>query len=195
MEIVYILVLITVLSIPTIMMYNSLNRYFKEQSRYNNHFLNSLFESEKRKKFFSFKQDYKKTSMPIITVKMFKHEYKFILDTGADFNALDREAFNKIVEENELTLPADFFSDTLPVMGGEKVFGVGGVENDVKQVNIPFSCGEEEFSEDFSIVNIGAPLRAYEDDGIYLCGVLGSPFFVENRWSLDFDEMTVWTNS
>lgn len=196
MEIVLSIMFVALITTLVGYMMQDIKGKFAKQEKYQLHILDKLNKQYKtQKKRLSFVKDYLATSMPIVTIRLFKNEYKFILDTGADFNALDREAFERIIKENNLSISMKDLEEGMPVVGGEEVFGVGGIQSSVRNIELPFVCDEQEFREEFSIVSIGAPLKAYEDKGIKLCGVIGSPFFNKNKWILDFEELVVWTNS
>lgn len=195
MEILLVIILVLVLVTPFFINSIISQKISKQGEKFNTNILEVLQNIKiNNKNKISFKKDFEITSMPILTVKMFKNEYKFILDTGADFNALDKTAFERIIAENDLEIIPEDLTDGQDVVGGQEVFGCNGVETNIKNIGLPFTCDNKDFFEVFSLVSIGAPLNAYEAYGINLCGVIGSPFFEKNKWVLDFDNLVVWTD-
>lgn len=194
-EIAIIVMFLTIFSILVYGAYDYNRKVVRDNDEFKSDIMRMLNAYKLEKKKISFRKEYEITNMPIITLKMYDNYYKFILDTGADFNALDSSALDRIVSENNLKLNKDDLKQGDDVVGGDTVVGVGGVQTGIKDVQLPFECDDSEFEEIFSVVSIGAPLSAYEKHGIKLCGVIGSPFFEKNKWVLDFDELVVWTES
>lgn len=145
--------------------------------------INSKYK-EKYKKI-SFKKKYIDIGLPIITIKILENEYDFIVDTGANFNALDKTQFRRIVLENNLNLNLSTSDDN----GDVTVIGVGGTQQHIKDVNIEISIDDVKMEEEFSLVDIKDALKAYSKNSHSLCGVLGSSFLERHKWQIDFKEL------
>lgn len=145
------------------------------------------------REFISFKKKYDHVGLPVIAIKILDNEYDFILDTGANFNALDKNEFKRIVQENNIDVDLSKLDsgDTNDVV----VTGVGGQQQNIKEVKIPLTISDLDFEEVFSLVDIGPALSQYGSEDIRLCGVIGSDFFERYNWQIDFKDLVVWLDS
>ena len=134
----------------------------------------------------SFKKHFLKTKIPIINIKIENKYYPFILDSGSQMNILDFS----FVE----SLPTEL-TDTI----SSSVTNIVGVSNSSQNttgiLRLNLSLKRLKFSNvDFSICDLRKPFSSIEKglNGQKIAGILGSPFFEENRWSIDFDKYVVW---
>ena len=104
----------------------------------------------------------------------------FLIYTGATHNIV----FSYVHEE----LPY-LFSILGPV---HKMIGIEGKENNVSQVKTNLSFEYKEISVTFSVLEATKAVRqTQKESGIQIHGILGIPFLTQNKWVLDFNNLTV----
>lgn len=129
-----------------------------------------------------FKNNFKKHKLPILTLIFNGNKYNFLMDTGADINMLNKSAFDIINQDAKAKIEGNF---NISTAGGD-------MNSELTTLN--FKYGNKKFIENFTIINVDAAFNnVLIDNGIQLHGVLGSSFFEKHKWSLDFDNMVVWT--
>lgn len=129
-----------------------------------------------------FKTDYHNHKLPIVKLTFNGKKYNFLLDTGADINILNKSVLDRIDEDK-----------TINILNNHGVTTASGVEKSEK-ADISFKYNNKVFIETFTIMNVDAAFQnILHDNGIQLHGVLGSKFFHKHKWSVDFDNMVVWT--
>lgn len=124
--------------------------------------------------------DFSKSGIPIIEVKINKNSYKFMLDSGANVNILDKRVFDTLenIETSE--------SSGLTTANGD----ITG--NNIK-AKIQFKQKQKKFIEDFEIFDMSGPFDSIESrDGVKINGILGSNFFKTHCWTIDFENLVVW---
>ena len=139
--------------------------------------------NEKKKKFLSFKDSIHKADLPIITLNFFGKEYGFILDSGANYNYIDIGALTELQQYNNIVLSE-----------GVSITGSTGNHIDSIACNLFFTCNGEIFSEEFNAAEMAEGFESISGEcGIVVHGVLGNQFFQKYKWTLDFDELVIWT--
>lgn len=130
----------------------------------------------------TFKKDFEKHRLPIIRLVFFGVEYNFLLDTGADVNLINESVFDKIKALYSVNSTDN-----------KSIITASGLEKSTK-TNLEFSTSDSKFNEEFVIMNLDNTFNmVLHDNAIQLHGVLGSKFFLDNKWSLDFNNMVIWT--
>ncbi len=120
-----------------------------------------------------------KVGLPLIVTSS-KPSLCFLIDTGATHNIV----FSYIYEE----LPLLF-----SILGlSHKMIGIEGKENDVPQVKTNLSFEDKETSVTFSVLEATNAVRQIQkESGIQIHGILGIPFLTQNKWVLDFNNLSV----
>lgn len=127
----------------------------------------------------SFQYTLDKIGLPMIVTSS-KPNLCFLIDTGATHNIV----FSYVYEE----LPS-LFSTLGPV---HKMFGIEGKVNNVSQVKTNLSFEYKETSVTFSVLEATKAVRQIQkESGIQIHGILGIPFLTQNKWVLDFNNLTV----
>ena len=118
-----------------------------------------------------------KTGLPLI---LSEDNVCFIIDTGATNNTLFH-----LVYEN--------FKDKLKVLDDTlTVIGIDGVKHETPIIEATFNFGGEDYTSSFSVLDAtDAVMTVQEESGIQIHGVLGTSFFVENKWVIDFKTCVV----
>lgn len=131
------------------------------------------------------KVGFEKTNYPIIKMKI-RNKYKyFLLDSGANINALSQEVLSSIMKKE----------DSLKIVGNGQILGIGATDN----VAIPIieeniSVGRDKFIEEFRVVDNWETTRKAMSQaaGVEIVGLLGAEFFKRAKWVLDFESLVVW---
>lgn len=104
----------------------------------------------------------------------------FLIDTGATHNIV----FSYVYEE---------FPSLFSTLGlSHKMIGIEGNENDVPQVKTTLSFEDKETTVTFSVLDATIAVRQIQQEsGIQIHGILGIPFLTQNKWVLDFNNLSV----
>ena len=120
-----------------------------------------------------------KVGLPLIVTSS-KPKLCFLIDTGATHNIM----FSYVYEE----LPSYF--STLD--HSLKMIGIEGTENNVSQVKTNLCFENKEAAVIFSVLEATNAVRQIQQEsGIQIHGILGIPFLIQNKWILDFNNLTV----
>lgn len=102
----------------------------------------------------------------------------FLLDTGSNINVLDKRV-------------AEFFQ----LSGGtaqQQQFGIDGTLQTTDVVEMTFSLEEREYKADFSVMDLFSAFgKVEEESGIQIHGLLGCSFMEQQKWVLDFENLTL----
>ena len=131
------------------------------------------------------KVGFEKTNYPIIKMKI-RNKYKyFLLDSGANINALSKDVLTSIMKKE----------DSLKIVGNGQVLGIGATEDvAIPVIEETISVGRDKFVENFLVSEDWETTRKYISDncGVEVIGLLGSEFFQKARWLIDFDNLVIW---
>ena len=116
--------------------------------------------------------------LPLLIVKAQAKHLCFLLDTGSNINVLDKRV-------------AEFFQ-----LSGrttqQQQFGIDGTD----VVEMTFSLEEREYKADFSVMDLSSAFGKVEDEtGIQIHGLLGCSFMEQQKWILDFENLTLCLSS
>lgn len=120
-----------------------------------------------------------KLGLPLIVTSS-KPNLCFLIDTGATHNIV----FSYVYEE----IPQYFsaLQDTSCLMGIE------GTQQRTNQVEAIISFDDKESRVTFSVMDANAAiLQIQKESGIQIHGILGIPFLTQNKWILDFNNLSV----
>ncbi len=120
-----------------------------------------------------------KLGLPLIVTSS-KPNLCFLIDTGATHNIV----FSYVYEE----IPQCFstLQDTSCLMGIE------GTQQRTNQVETSISFDNRESRVTFSVIEANAAiLQIQKESGIQIHGILGIPFLTQNKWILDFNNLSV----
>lgn len=120
-----------------------------------------------------------KLGLPLIVTSS-KPNLCFLIDTGATHNIVFSYVYEGIPQ---------YFSalqDTSCLMGIE------GTQQRTNQVEATISFDDKESKVIFSVMDANAAiLRVQKESGIQIHGILGIPFLTQNKWILDFNNLSV----
>lgn len=119
-----------------------------------------------------------KLGLPLLIVKAQAKNLCFLLDTGSNINVLDKRV-------------AEFFQ----LSGGtaqQQQFGIDGTLRTTNVVEMIFSLEEREYKVDFSVMDLSSAFgKVEEESGIQIHGLLGCSFMEQQKWVLDFENLTL----
>lgn len=128
----------------------------------------------------SFRQGFDLTSLPIVTFHQGKKKFNFVLDTGSTGSVIN--------------------SNVLPHIKHSKVpiktiiFGMEGKEKDADLCTITMSYRNNTFTYDYIISDLSKAFnQVKKESGVTLHGVIGSRFFNDFKYVLDFDELIAYS--
>lgn len=120
-----------------------------------------------------------KLGLPLIVTSS-KPNLCFLIDTGATHNIV----FSYVYEEIPQCFSA--LQDTSCLMGIE------GTQQRTNQVEATISFVDKESRVTFSVMDANAAiLQIQKESGIQIHGILGIPFLTQNKWILDFNNLSV----
>lgn len=127
----------------------------------------------------SFKFGIEKIGLPLIVTSS-KPNLCFLIDTGATHNIV----FSYVYEEISQYFSA--LQDTSCLMGIE------GIQQRTNQVEATISFDDKESKVTFSVMEANAAiLKIQKESSIQIHGILGIPFLTQNKWILNFNNLTV----
>lgn len=132
----------------------------------------------------SFKEELLKSKLgsPTIRLNVEGKMCNFLLDTGANVNIINKSVFDKINKGKNLEVISSDDNIT---------FGNGTSKLD-GQVILNFSHKRFKFKDTFEVLDLSESFGSLASQGLELDGILGSSFFKDNQWSVDFNEMVIW---
>lgn len=130
--------------------------------------------------YISFREGFDLTAMPIAIFYQGDKKLTFLLDTGANDCIIDKNILKDIDYEmwEESTT----------------VFGLNGEKDAVDICNITLSYKDRSYPYSYLIRDMsGAFSLIKKETGVTLHGLLGSKFFNEYKYVLDFDELVAYS--
>jgi hypothetical protein len=118
------------------------------------------------------------SNMPIIGIMLYGKEYNFMLDTGANECLIDIDVVKELGSHIKM-------EDT-----DEEIRGIDN-NIEIKKVTLTMdiaNCSEE---ISFSVLSLDNINEFFEDYNIVISGIIGTKFFMNFNWILDFHELKV----
>lgn len=117
--------------------------------------------------------------LPLIVTSS-KPNLCFLIDTGATHNIV----FSYVYEELKDLFQQSSVSSTM--------MGIDGVPQVTQQVTCTIAFVDREATSTFSILEANyAVEQIQKEHGVQIHGILGIPFLTQNRWVLDFRNLTL----
>lgn len=140
---------------------------------------NKLFKKIEK---ISFKEAMDLTEMPIITLYQGDKKFNFLLDTGSNNSIIDGNILDQIEHKviNERS----------------SLFGMEGNVKEVSMCRIVLSYKDREYEYKYLIQDMKAPFDNIKNTtGVSLHGIIGSNFFNEYKYILDFSELVAYSKA
>lgn len=142
--------------------------------------INGVQDYDRKKVEMSFKESMNLTELPIVTFYNGSTKLNFLLDTGANLcvinsRIIDSLNYKKLDEKGS-------------------VFGMEGNSVDIDYISMGFTYNNKSYSSSFQVVDMQEAFdRIKQESGVTVHGILGSKFFEEYKYVLDFKELIVYT--
>ena len=123
-----------------------------------------------------------KIDLPLILIEFQGVNLCMLLDTGANNNYIDKRISNHFKEHIEKSEDESC------------VYGLEGKKVKNERIKLTFKFEEEFYTSFFDTLPENNGFKNIkEDDGVQIHGVLGSMFFVEHKWIIDFAELKIYS--
>lgn len=133
-----------------------------------------------KKNAISFQQGFDLTELPIVTFSQGKNKYNFLLDTGANNNIIDKRVLDTINHKK-----VNYTSD---------IMGFEGNKVNADLCTITLSYKDNDYSYFYLICDMSKVFdQIKQENGVILHGIIGSKFFHEFQYVLDFAEMIAYS--
>jgi hypothetical protein len=154
--------------------------FLKQQNKQFKYYLNL---TNSKKKTVTFNKNLIKTGVPIISVKIHKDIFNFILDSGANVSYFNKEDFYKY-----FTIEKDIQEQSISFLNSK-----GLSKEEVIVAMLEFEIEKLIFRTEFTILDLNDSMKQFNDSfNIPIHGLLGREFFSKYRWLLDFENNVVW---
>lgn len=142
--------------------------------------INGVQDYNRKKVEMSFKESMNLTELPIVTFYNGSTKLNFLLDTGANLcvinsRLIDSLNYKKLDEKGS-------------------VFGMEGNSVDIDYISMDFTYNSKSYSSSFQVIDMQEAFdRIKQESGVTIHGILGSKFFEEYKYVLDFKELIAYT--
>ena len=121
--------------------------------------------------------------LPVIITSGKLKNLCFLIDTGSDSNHIFDFVYNHFRDEFK------------PLDAKVRIAGIEGNFREFPLVEATFGFEGKDYTSVFSVTNAGNASKIIQDEtGIQIHGILGTRFFLENKWIIDFETMSVRCN-
>lgn len=143
--------------------------------------INGIEDYSKNKEAMSFREAMDLVELPVVTFHQGKERFNFLLDTGSNHSHISKQAAHRL--SGEL------------LTGTESVNGVGGEVAINNAINTTLQYKNNSYNV---TLLIGEHLDATfatikESSGVIVHGILGSVFFNEHKYVLDFESLIAYS--
>lgn len=128
----------------------------------------------------SFRQSFDLTELAVITLHQNDKKVNLILDSGSNDNVVDSNIINQL-EYTSLDETSE-------------LFGLEGSVQTVKKCNIDLSYEDRNYKCTFLICDMKSAFdKIKKEIGVTVHGTLGTKFFNEHKYVLDFDKLVAYS--
>lgn len=143
---------------------------------------NGIEDYSKDKETMSFREAMDLVNLPVITFYNEGTKLNFLLDTGSSMNVIN----NAIIETLVYT----------KLEGSGTVYGMEGNTMDIDYVSMKFTHGKDLYTSIFQVVNMQKAFdKIKEEYGVTIHGILGSTFFKDYEYILDFESLIAYSKT
>lgn len=134
----------------------------------------------KNKNYISFKEAMELMELPVITFYVKDKKLHFLLDTGSNYSALNKNII-KTIEHKESEKKG-------------QIYGIDGIIHEINYAEITLSYRDKKYQEEFQLIDLEDSFgRIKEEFGVTLHGIIGSAFMEKYKYVLDFKEMIAYS--
>lgn len=142
--------------------------------------LKKLFKNNDNTDKISFKESMNLCDLPVVTFFQGDKRFNFLLDTGSNNSIIDK----RVLKQMEYT----------PLKERSDLYGVEGIKHIVKTCSITLSFNNRDYTYNYLIKNMeGSFKKIKEATGVTIHGIIGSLFFNEFKYVLDFDKLIAYS--
>lgn len=134
---------------------------------------------KKNKTKMSFKEAMDLASLPVVTFYRGNNKYNFLLDTGSDNSVINKSVFDTLKNTT--------------IVAKSTTVGMTGEEVACEIAQIDFYYREDRFVSEFSVHDMEQAFSFLKrETGVQIHGILGSRFFEEYKYVLDFKDLIAY---
>lgn len=124
-----------------------------------------------------------KSKLPLILVLVADNNLCLLLDTGATNNIIDQRVY-------------EYFKGHFEELNEGSMIGIDGTKKPTPKIILHFTFEGQEYSPIFHVFDSSKAFGVIEkESGIQIHGILGSMFFLEHGWIIDFENKVVILNN
>lgn len=128
----------------------------------------------------SFKAAMDLCSLPVVTFYQGDKKYNFLLDTGSNNSIIDKSVLKDIISTSSNMTSS--------------LFGMEGRTTEVDVCNITLYFNDKAYPYYYLIQDMSTPFGLIkQESGVTLHGIVGSNFFNEFKYVLDFAELVAYS--
>lgn len=128
----------------------------------------------------SFSDSFKLTGQPIVIFNQGKKTFNFLLDSGSTDCIIDSNVLDKIEHEK--------------INAVTTLSGMDGIDHEVPYCKITLYFNDRGYEYAYLINDMGKIFKSIKEaTGVTLHGILGTKFFNEFKYVLDFDELIAYS--
>lgn len=121
-----------------------------------------------------------KAKLPLIISVVANNHLCFLLDTGATNNLIDQRVY-------------DYLKGHFEELNEGAMIGIDGTKKSTPKIKLSFTFEGQSYSPIFHVFNSAKAFDVIEkESGIQIHGILGSAFFLEHGWIIDFEKKVVY---
>lgn len=128
----------------------------------------------------SFTDTMNKVSLPIVSLTNGGKAFNFLIDTGATLSVIDEDVLNQLCYIK---------TDTEGT-----AYGIDGNITQVKYVKMSLKHNDVSLVDEFQVLRVNGFDNIKEAYGVQVVGILGSTFLKRYGFTVDFSELTLYTN-
>lgn len=142
--------------------------------------INGVKEYNRDKVEMSFKESMNLVELPVVTFYNGNTKLNFMLDTGSNMciinsKVIDSLTYKKLNEKGS-------------------IYGMEGNPVDIDYISMDFTYNNKAYSSTFQVVDMQEAFdRVKQESGVTIHGILGSKFFEEYKYVLDFKELIAYS--
>ena len=141
--------------------------------------INGVQDYNRKKVGMSFRESMNLTELPVVTFYNGTNKLNFLLDTGSNMCVIN----SRNIESLSYT----------KLNEGGSIHGMEGNTIDVEYISMDFTHNGKPYTSTFQVVDMQEAFdRVKQESGVTIHGILGSKFFEEYKYVLDFKELIAY---
>ena len=142
--------------------------------------INGIEDYTRDRKAMSFRETMDLVDLPIITFYNKNTKLNFLLDTGSSMNVINSNILKTLTFTK--------------LEGSGTIYGMEGNEVVIEYISMDITYGDDSYTSTFQSVDMQKSFdKIKEEYGIQVHGILGSSFFKEYEYVLDFESLIAYS--